>query len=81
MNMISDIGIENLCNAIIQQAARDYEAGRICQAKGKEVPKDCDPEEVMEFFKSEDFLMLTNTDQDTFIRKLEEKVDRKIQVA
>lgn len=56
---------EELANAIIIQAAKDY-----CSARGKG-----ERSRIMRFFKSEWFVVLTDVDPQLFIEKLNKKIE------
>lgn len=59
-----DKNYEDLANAIIIQAVKDYRRTKSPQVRS----------EIKRFFKSEWFSMLTNVDGDMLIKKLEREV-------
>lgn len=59
-----DKNYEDLANAIIIQAVKDYRRTKSPQVRS----------EIKHFFKSEWFSMLTNVDGDMLIKKLEREV-------
>ena len=59
-----DKNYEDLANAIIIQAVKDYRGTQSPQVRN----------EIKRFFKSQWFSMLTNVDGDMFIKKLEREV-------
>lgn len=61
---MNDKNYEDLANAIIIQAVKDYRRTQSPQVRN----------EIKRFFKSEWFSMLTNLDGDMLIKKLEREV-------
>ena len=65
-----------LANAIIVQAAKDYEMALIAEANQR--PCQVRSAEVERFFKSNWYRLMTNLDEDIIIEKIQAKVKKKI---
>ena len=74
---MSDItNYENLANAIILQAVRDYRTALKClKANPRNKATYADKDEVERFFRSDWFSVLTSVDGEMLIRSLQEEVD------
>jgi hypothetical protein len=74
---MSDItNYENLANAIILQAVRDYRTALKClKANPRNKTALADKDEVERFFRSDWFSVLTSVDGEMLIRSLQEEVD------
>lgn len=68
---------ENIANAIVMQAVKDY---RMARHKLRKRPKNADAKAMIEdcekFFLSEWFETLTNVNGESILRKLEQEDDR-----
>ena len=72
---MSDItNYENLANAIILQAAKDYRMALKC-LKAKNRTALADKDEIERFFRSQWFTVLTSVDGEMLIRSLTMEVD------
>ena len=66
---------ENLANAIIVQAVKDYRAAlRTLEQNPKYTPALQDKSEVERFFRSDWYGLLTSVDGESLLRMLQEKV-------
>lgn len=74
---MSDItNYENLANAIILQAVRDYRMALKClKANPRNKEALADKDEVERFFRSDWFSVLTSVDGEMLIRSLKKEVD------
>lgn len=80
MSIVTNTEWENLANAIIEQAADDYEATYLSRNRElitrsrKFNPEKISRYEVVEFFHSDWFRQLTSVDPDYILRKLDKKI-------
>ncbi len=74
---MSDItNYENLANAIILQAVKDYRMAMKClRANPKNRTARADKDEIDRFFRSQWFMVLTSVDGEMLIRSLNMEVD------
>jgi hypothetical protein len=74
---MSDItNYENLANAIILQAVKDYRMAMKClRANPKNRTARADKDEIDRFFRSQWFMVLTSIDGEMLIRSLNMEVD------
>jgi hypothetical protein len=74
---MSDItNCENLANAIILQAVKDYRMALKClRANPKNRTARADKDEIDRFFRSQWFMVLTSVDGEMLIRSLNMEVD------
>ena len=74
--MLSDNGYHVLANAIILQAIKDFQgAYRILKKYPDSKAAEAEVKEISEFFCSEYFMMLTDTDGPTLLRKIKKEID------